>query len=451
MESETWSSLRVTSGDALHHSGEHSIQTHAINVLKDVIYELGLNHAVRMVPEVETFKLRPDAWVMTVHGVPIGVVEVKNPGDKAMTDKRVIGELFDYMMVLPNFCGTKQCFGILTTYKQWRVCWLDDDASNAHARAPVELEQENAFTTPEKQKRGATSEENTSPEETPSKKKATVHPLGDHASEESGEDEEGDVEQQDRVERKLKCTRVYDITRGDNGPLLFRLLASAIWKMWTCERTPLRDPFANLGKRTLRKLSEDTFVWSRLPVEVKPKWEQMPTKRAQHLWVVEDLGHGVEGKCLLVTTKSGRIAVLKFFSNTSQGRAETEKEAWHKVYPRFKEMVRVEKWDGEQCLVMPHFSQSVRRDQDAVAQVEKTLRDDYLGHGLMQPLDEVRWRNIGFYQDAGGERRAVVLDMSHVVPVSSQGFGVQEWIQSCKAQLKERAGLADCEETEASQ
>ena len=183
-----------------------------------------------------------------------------------------------------------------------------------------------------------------------------MHPLDDIASEETEEDEDGGVEEQDRAERKLKCTRVYDIAnREENGPLLFRLLASAIWKMWTCERTPLPDPFANLDKRTLRMLSADSFVWSRLP-EVKPKWNKMPTKVAKHLWVVEDLGHGVEGKCLLVTTKSGRIAVLKFFSKTSNSSPEAEMNAWHKVYPQFKKMIRVGRWDGEQCLVMPHFS-----------------------------------------------------------------------------------------------
>ena len=81
--------------------------------------------------------------------------------------------------------------------------------------------------------------------------------------------------------------------------------------------------------------------------------------------------------------------------------------------------------------------------------MEKTLLADYLGHGMMQPLNEVRWRNIGFYHDAGRERQAVVLDMSHVEAVPTE-FGAEAWIQSCKTQLRERVGLGDVEETEAS-
>ena len=442
LRSSVWLDLDITSGIKLRHTAEASVQSYVVSVLKDVIYELGLNHALEMTKEVATFGLRPDAWVMTLLGLPVGVVEVKNPGDGALSDKRVAGELYDYMMRLPNFYGTQEAFGILTSYRKWRVCWMDDEETRKLAASEVLIDTGRAADpeTPVRRK-GSVGGKEQSPEATPSKEKACVHPLTFHEEDtHSGdaEDDEISVDAQndgDNAERVLLCTRVYDIEDKSDNRDLFRLLASAILKMWNCVPARLDDPFESLGKRTVLKFTRDSVFWSRVD-SVKPQWDKMPTQRAEKLFAVEDLGHGAEGRCWLVCTAAGRVAVLKFFRiQDPKAAAMREKERWDAVYPALGKMVRVEQWGGHWALVMPHLSQSVSRDKRAVDAVRRTLQEDYVDRGWTQPVREVRWRNIGFYSDQDGHSRAVVFDMSHVERNEEEN---SSWVDDCIGWLNGR-------------
>jgi hypothetical protein len=198
----------------------------------------------------------------------------------------------------------------------------------------------------------------------------------------------------------------------------------------------LQDPFDCLNARTLLKFTRDSYFWNRLG-DVKPQWDKMPTKRAKELFAVEDLGHGAEGRCWLVCSKAGLVAVLKFFrTNDPEASARGEKKWWDSVYPELGKSVRVEKWGGHWALVMPHLSQSVERDEKALAAVRKTLQEDYAKRGIMQPVKEVKWRNIGFYKSGSSELRAVVFDMSHVTPLSP--LDGDTWVTECMEQLEMR-------------
>jgi hypothetical protein len=56
----------------------------------------------------------------------------------------------------------------------------------------------------------------------------------------------------------------------------------------------------------------------------------------------------------------------------------------------------------------------------------------------MQPLEEVKWRNIGFYQ-SGTELKAVVFDMSRVKPFEeTSDDDDDDWVGKCVERLKER-------------
>jgi hypothetical protein len=406
---------------------------------------MGLNRSLTITTEVETFGLRPDAWVLTVMGMPIGVIEVKNPGDPALTDERVAGELYDYMKRLSSFYGAQEAFGILTTYRKWRVCWMDDDASKALARKGVllELEEREPQTPVRSNARGGTS---SSPEGATPSKQAAVHSLDLTLKEVPGIDEESqeaDNVAEAAVEggvRILCASRVYDIEQGDDQNSLFMLLASAVWKMWESRHVPLPDPFDRLNERTLLKFTRESFFWERIgKVGVKPQWDKVPTKSASSVFAVEDLGHGAEGRCWLVCSQTGRVAVLKFFrehdAEKAHTAAQTEKRYWDEIYPALGKMVKVEKWGGHWALVMPHLSQSVARDEQTLEAVRATLLDDYVGHELMQPPEEVKWRNIGFYQN-GNELKAVVFDMSRVQPLAETAG--DKWVKKCIKLLKKR-------------
>jgi hypothetical protein len=99
-----------------------------------------------LTPEMGTFELRPDLWVLRVGGLPVGVVEVKKPGKGVLEDEHVLGELYDYLLHLPNFYGAKQMIGIVTTYREWRVCWLE----SPETQALVTIESEVETRTPQK-------------------------------------------------------------------------------------------------------------------------------------------------------------------------------------------------------------------------------------------------------------------------------------------------------------
>ena len=441
--SSIWHRLETTTGTEFLYAAESSVHSYVTTVLEDVVYELRLNRSLRIAIEVGTFGLRPDAWVLTMMGMPIGVIEVKNPGDRALTDERVAGELYDYMKRLSSFYGAQEAFGILTTYRKWRVCWMDDEASKALARKEVclELEEREPSTPVRSNAVGGTS---SSPEgATPSKKKASVHPLGVVEDDACCADEEESQEvAAEGGHRSLCASRVYDIEKEGDQKSLFRLLASAVWKMWESKHDALPDPFDRLNERTLLMFTRDSYFWGRIgKADVKPQWDKVPTMRASRLFAVEDLGHGAEGRCWLVCSQAGRVAVLKFFREHDDGKArtaaETEKQHWDQIYPALGKMVKVEQWGGHWALVMPHLSQAVERSEQALEAVRATLTEDYVGHKLMQPLGEVKWRNIGFYE-SGVELKAVVFDMSRVEPLADTVDG-DKWVESCIDELKKRA------------
>jgi len=448
VQSIIWQELKTTTGTKLRHTAEASVQSYVTAVLKDVVYEMGLNRSLTITAEVETFGLRPDAWVLTVMGMPIGVIEVKNPGEKALTDERVAGELYDYMKRLSSFYGMQEAFGILTTYRKWRVCWMDDDASNALAQRAVCLANEGEPNTPVRSNaRGGRS---SSPEATPSKKRAKVHPLDLTLKETSGSSDEESQEAGDVGEaaaqggaRSLCTSRVYNIEEDNDQKLLFRLLASAVWKMWESRHVQLLDPFDRLNERTLLKFTRESFFWERIgKAGVKPQWDKVPTQGASSVFAVEDLGHGAEGRCWLVCTQKGLVAVLKFFrehdAEKACAAAHTEKRYWDEIYPDLGKIVKVEQWGGHWALVMPHLSQSVPRNEQALQAVRATLLQNYVGQKLIQPLEEVKWRNIGFYL-SGKELKAVVFDMSRVQPLA-ETVGA-EWVKNCIERLKKKTNV----------
>jgi hypothetical protein len=86
-------------------STEACIVSLASLALEDIMFECGLSALLEIVPEVGLFEVRPDMLIVRVGGLPVGVVEVKKPGVGVLDDKRVLGELYDYMKHLPNFCG----------------------------------------------------------------------------------------------------------------------------------------------------------------------------------------------------------------------------------------------------------------------------------------------------------------------------------------------------------
>src|SRR5215210_2037520 len=74
-----------------------------------------------------------DVYLLKSKGIPIGVVEIKVPVGDILSNPKVHGHLYDYLMALTSFSGVQCPFGILTTYEDWRVCWLPETQPLAEA------------------------------------------------------------------------------------------------------------------------------------------------------------------------------------------------------------------------------------------------------------------------------------------------------------------------------
>ncbi len=108
-------------------SSESDIQNLVKLVLKDAINSIGLGGEIQCYNELSIFRLRADIWIVVQKtGLPIGVVEVKKPEEKILKSNLVHGQIFDYLLRLKSFHGLEHVFGIVTTYKEWRFCWLEN-------------------------------------------------------------------------------------------------------------------------------------------------------------------------------------------------------------------------------------------------------------------------------------------------------------------------------------
>ena len=94
--SAVWNRLASYNTNTLMYSNERDVHTLTVLVMDDVISQLtkltGIQ-AIRQQEEGAIFGLKPDIWLLTLHGLPVGVVEVKRPSIK--DEKDFIFELAD--------------------------------------------------------------------------------------------------------------------------------------------------------------------------------------------------------------------------------------------------------------------------------------------------------------------------------------------------------------------
>lgn len=416
--------------------------------------------------EIGVLQLRPDIWVvMSGERRPVAVVEVKKPGQGVLEKATVLGQIYDFMRLLPAFYNTWPAFGILTTLTEWRLCWLPDPAGedpvfgSSEAGAAVNPTSEVAAdgpSTPLPKKSGHPPQ---SSPKTPVRQIADAGPqtspplgtpsakAGPHTFTSDGCDEAEEADPPEEVKRVFFASKVYG--REDAT----KFVATALNRIASMVKPkPFETPFQNITDRIIIRLTKDirdeTYVWCPWPTKDAPKehWELLPSANAKHLYVVEDLGRGAHGRVMLAATGSGRICVLKF-PNKRPDPAEKdpmvlEAEVWGRVYvkedgePLFP--VKAEVWAGRTALVMPHFAdvQVEQRKAFAIIASIRAALQRFHAAGLRHA--DVKWRNIGLYlPGAGKDPDAVVYDMGSVCPLmEDEDAG---WIDKAIEGLKSRA------------
>lgn len=128
-ESAIWTEVRCTAGRGICWKSESDIQHCVRLVIIEIIAMSGLD--LMCSNEVTIVGMRPDIWVIILHGRPVGVLEVKTPQRGILESPAVLGQNLDYMRVLRHQLGVADPYAIATTFEQWRVLHLpanDDPA-----------------------------------------------------------------------------------------------------------------------------------------------------------------------------------------------------------------------------------------------------------------------------------------------------------------------------------
>jgi hypothetical protein len=119
------------------------------------------------------------------------------------------------------------------------------------------------------------------------------------------------------------------------NPTTVRLLVSAVWKMTQVTRDSFDHPFENICDRIVICLREKSHSWARLKSTWRHHLDLFPSPQVRVLYLIEDLGHGAEGRAWLAAAGNGSVCVLKF----SERDLDKELRMWHDIYPEFKDLV----------------------------------------------------------------------------------------------------------------
>jgi hypothetical protein len=416
-------------------ASENDVAIQVYQVLLEAIRALDLGFYV--LSEMEIFGIRPDFYIVaTVSGIPKGVVEVKKRGEMAMTNERIGGEVYDHMMHLRSLFGVREVFGILTSYDEWRVCWLQDDAS-ADLAAATSLPELEVFKTPIKvaqlESERPVVDSATKPQ---SPTVASPWQIAAHNNAIVDELVAVVIESDDEVERSMFSSAIYKREDADHGAL-FRFVCSVLVKMDRAAMEPRDLSPETRVEGIVRVLTAGTYLWKHVTLEQGLKWSSYPRSNVQRFYVWDDLGRGIDGRALLASSVGGAVCVLKFFfpkaaDDAAESRAYKEFDLWHKVYPEYANHVRLVQLSGRQVLMMPHFA-TPTRSAAVVDGVLTALQESFDARGLVHA--DVRWRNIGLRENG----QPMLYDLGHIVKKDVEVHS--DWLDEARKSLMTNVGV----------
>jgi hypothetical protein len=418
------------------------------NVLEDALQAAGMFDLLRVVPEVEVLRVRPGFMIVFINGRPIGAVEVKQPSRNAMLQDNILGEVFDQLMHLRSVFGVNTPFAILTSYDKWRICWLDDDASNKLAmQTEIEKKQPKAYETPLKSKKpiscddegdevteSKTKQSSPPPPDTPSRRLEPRLHVPDTDDKPVDVDEDGDMTNASSS-RKICVSR---IVNSDDRQLV-PMLVSVFRKMMQTAFTDVKHKAGKSVTRVLRYANATTHCWKKAYYPLGLQFQQPISFGVKNFFIWEELGHGAEGKAFLVSGGSqGNVGVAKFYFRHQGTNAASESQNWTNVYKpdRLPQVtsVRVIRLMGleKEVLLMPWFA-TPKRDEKTLQAIQDTLKRDFQGNGFVH--HDVAWRNVGTYHSKDGTLKAVLFDMSSVQQFRQRDTG---WVINAITNLRKK-------------
>eukprot|EP00301_Raphidiophrys_heterophryoidea_P006056 c12478_g1_i1.p1 GENE.c12478_g1_i1~~c12478_g1_i1.p1 ORF type:complete len:487 (+),score=66.84 c12478_g1_i1:302-1762(+) len=399
-------SQRLNRADWDQYTSEADISARVQNLITDIFAFLGSD--LRLVAEASVNYIRPDYWVVKTQNRPVGVVEVKKPQVGVLDNPNVLGELFDNMNGLRCYFGVDHPFGIVTTLKQWRICWFENSASIAKEHNfVINRAKTSSPQTPQQQ-----AQQSVRPMLTPSKMQPQ-NPKRIYVSTCDGADSDNVVS-----EPRFFCgTPVLEST----NPNTLRMVVSCSYKM--SQASPITfSTLNNPQYRTVLCMTRTMSVWC--PFQSQIQWDAYPLPSHRNLYLLEDLGAGSHGRAWLACASNGSVCVAKFGLHIT-----TELENWHKFYPELRSMVRIMKLTQD-ALVMPFFVAVSKHDRSSKLQLVRTALKNRF-HMAGSKHDDVRWANIGLYVNSNNEEEAIVFDLARV----GSAEGDAGWIDQAISRL----------------
>ena len=462
---------------------EASLTTYVGDVVNDCVQALGLDRWVEINPEVTSLQIRADLWVIyDPDNRPIGTVEVKQHGPltdrvgqthpSAVEHPGVLSQVHDQLSHLRHVWGVKQAFGIVTTLRTWRVCWLDDDETNELARERCDDLQRrllgcggrlvrDRYSTPEKTQERAGRPIRASPPRTPVAAPTDLENVVVLAKDQPSEsDDDGSPEEVRAAPAKLAMSKELEVRKPPEGatehrdladPKVMNLVGAALLRMCASELLfDLTEPFKNADVRNFTIVEPGKTYWGKLQVaEGCPAMGRFPRGNAQRLWLVDRVGKGRDGIAHLACTagaravcvvkeRRARAGVAPLSSEDAKALLDKEQGNWRRVYgDDFS--TRVAQWNGTWTLMAPFFSHvsPALRENERVRKAVKTVIKRFADKGVRH--NDIAWRNICLYKTAEeNDLRAVLIDLADVCDFP-EGQDRREWVAGALCSLEESA------------
>ncbi len=395
--------------------------------LSDLLVGMGMSGRFSISQEIGKMGIRPDIYMLFDENKrPVGVVEVKKPlmGLKpsittSLLDRRDFqGQIYDYLMFLKMQFSLPYVIGILTTFQEFRICWLDDIP-------PL-----------------------------PSNCPSSVFKASD-TSEPSTESNDSPKTSIEQLPRTLNTSAI--LTISEHYEILNDVIGTTLLAMAKNMSFDEIEPFGADHPLVFPFINRNNgqIFWTKGMNLKKPKKLSSPICpiiNSETIILVRNLGVGAHGYVWLAATESSTLCVIKFKhlkdkdiikDKADEMRIEKEHGCWNLVHEELG--VHTESWRGETAIVMPYFAQASlvhsSRFRDSVeASDPETMRavERELRHFVAQGVEhgDVKWGNIGFYSK-GDELQAVLFDLASHTIRKANWEGSEEWVQQSLKKLRE--------------
>ena len=301
---------------------ESEIEHHVRHIVQDVlrcldIYTLvSIHYQATLVSVVDTERResKSDIWVVkTQSGVPIAVIEVKQPGTSKLSNLKVLGQVFDYMCNLRNSFGQCEVFGMVTTLDQWRVVWFPDTDGFA-----------------------ASAEMNPSSHE--------------------------DLQEQFPVESILQRDLHGSVIYSWHSEYTLPMIGTAILKSMQSHYRAVSLLSSQRAYTVLRELDWHWGTITDVALAAHPALVlKLPQVAPAHLTVLRQFHGGADGQvCLALTEEFNLVVVKKFYEDEL---CEQEFHVWHEIY---KVNVLRTRLLGSWCLLMPFVFHCVEPEEGKI-------------------------------------------------------------------------------------